>query len=556
MTIKAFIVKTLACLLCVVVLGSCKDDNGGSSITLTSATMMEMPPVVNQKKTITFRATADWTASCAADWLVFSPKKGSAGDNLTITVTTASTNRTKGTRTAQLMLKSGGETTHVSLIQSAKYAIFDQKEYTVDAKGGSLVLDFKSNTVESDDMGIMFTDYDWIHWADESRLTRAEWEGHTYPISVEPNTTDKGRVALFVLALRTDNEQGWMGLDTAFIYQNPISETYESSDFSADGTVKRLQKATLGRGIPIVLMGDGFADIDVADGTYDQVMHQTCENLFSEEPVRSLRDYFDVFAVTAVSRSRGVGKDHSTVFSTLPSNISTSIDFDADKVTAYLDKVDSIDTENALAVVILNSNGHNGVTMLLLDEDTKLPRQYSVSLCSLIDGVDGETFRQVLVHETIGHGLAKLADEYGYEHYGAPDDKVVRQLRRYHEWGWMVNADVADDDASIWWSSFIGDSRFAAENIGRYEGAFTYALGVYRPTEESMMRSNQSPFNAPSRKAIYDKVLQLGEGLPASSFEEFAAFDEQHKPTRWSYATRSHSPWPRRRLAPPIIRGF
>lgn len=541
--------------MAVVVLAGCKDGDDGSSITITSGVMVEMPPVVNEKKTITFQATADWTASCAADWLVFSPKKGSAGDNITITVTTASTNRTKSTRTAQLMLKSGSESTHVSLIQSAKYAIFDQKEYTVDAKGGTLVLDFKSNTVESDEMGIMFTKYDWIRWADQSRLTRAEWEGSTYPIRVEPNTTADGRVALFILALRADNEQGWMGLDTAFVYQNGITEKYESSDFSADGTVTRLQKATLGRGIPIVLMGDGFADIDIADGTYEQVMHQTCENLFSEEPVHSLRDYFDVYAVTTVSRSRGVGKDRTTTFSTLPSNISTSIDFDADKVEEYLDKVDSIDTENALAVVILNSNSHNGVTMLLLDENTKLPRQFSVSLCALIDGIDGETFRQVLVHEAIGHGFAKLADEYGYEHYGAPDAQTVRQLQYFHEWGWMVNADVADDTSNVLWSPFVSDTRFASEQIGCYEGAYTYALGVYRPTEESMMRSNQSPFNAPSRKAIYDRVMRLGEGRSASSFEEFAAFDEQHKPTRWSYAsTRSRSSWPLRRLAPPVIR--
>lgn len=541
--------------LAAVLLAGCKDGDEGSTITITSAAMMELPSVVNQKKTITFQAKADWTASCAADWLVFTPKSGSAGDNISITVTTASTNRTKTTRTAQLMLRSGSESAHVSLIQSAKYAIFTQKEHTVDANGGTLVLDFKTNTEEADDMGILFTDVDWIHWAEESRLTRAELEGSTYPITVEPNTTANGRVALFVLALRADNEQGWMGLDTAFVYQNAVTEKYESSDFSADGTVTRLQKATLGRGIPIVLMGDGFADIDVADGTYDQTMRQACENLFSEEPVRSLRDYFDVYAVTAVSPSRGVGSECTTTFSTLPSNISTSIDYDDEAVAEYLEKVDGIDSENALAVVILNSSGHNGVTMLFVDTETLLPYQFSVSLCSLIDGIDGETFRQVLVHEAIGHGFAKLADEYGYEHYGAPDAQTVRQLQYFHEWGWMVNADVADDTSNVLWSPFVSDTRFASEQIGCYEGAYTYALGVYRPTEESMMRSNQSPFNAPSRKAIYDRVMRLGEGRSASSFEEFAAFDEQHKPTRWSYAsTRSRSSWPLRRLAPPVIR--
>lgn len=545
----------LLSLLAVALLGSCGDSDEGSAITVTSGVMMEMPSVVNQKKTVTFQAKADWTATCAADWLVFSPKKGSAGDNVTITVTTASTNRTKASRTAQLMLRAGSESAHVSLVQSAKYAVFSQKEHVVDAIGGQIVLDFKSNTVDSDDMGIMFTDYDWIHYTDRSRQTRAEWEGSTYPITVEPNTSDNGRVALFILALRADNEQGWMGLDTAFVYQNGISDSYVSSDFSADGTVTCLQKATLGRGIPVVIMGDGFADIDVADGTYGRAMSQTCENLFSEEPVRSLRDYFDVYAVTAVSPNRGVGSNRSTTFSTLPSNISTSIDFDADKVDEYVSKVDGADMENGLAVVILNSGSHNGVTMLLIDSDTQQPRQAAVSLCALIDGIDGENFRQVLVHEAIGHGFAKLADEYGYEHYGAPDDGDVRQLRRFHQWGWMVNADVADDVGSVRWSPFVADSRFASERIGCYEGAYTFALGVYRPTEESMMRSNQSPFNAPSRKAIYDKVMLLGEGLPASTHEEFAAFDELHKPDRWNYAaTRAAGRRPLRRLSPPVIR--
>ena len=59
---------------------------------------------------------------------------------------------------------------------------------------------------------------------------------------------------------------------------------------------------------------------------------------------------------------------------------------------------------------------------------------------------------------------------------------------------------------------------------------------------------------APARCSAWD-VVQVIHALDIKR-EEFAAFDEQHKPTRWSYATRSSSPWPRRRLAPPIIRGF
>ena len=62
------------------------------------------------------------------------------------------------------------------------------------------------------------------------------------------------------------------------------------------------------------------------------------------------------------------------------------------------------------------------------------------------------------------------------------------------------------------------------------------------------MRSNESPFNAPSRKIIYDKVMSLGEGRSASTIDEFVAFDKQHKPQTWDYSTRSplyRSPWQR-----------
>ena len=74
-----------------------------------------------------------------------------------------------------------------------------------------------------------------------------------------------------------------------------------------------------------------------------------------------------------------------------------------------------------------------------------------------------------------------------------------------------------------------------------------------------MMRSNESPFNAPSRKIIYDKVMSLGEGRSASTIDEFVAFDEEHKPERWDYSTgttRTLAPWQRRslRLAPPIMK--
>lgn len=48
-------------------------------------------------------------------------------------------------------------------------------------------------------------------------------------------------------------------------------------------------------------MGDGFLDTDIVNGTYDEVMNKAMENLFTEEPLKSLQSYFNVYSVMAVS---------------------------------------------------------------------------------------------------------------------------------------------------------------------------------------------------------------------------------------------------------------
>ena len=61
-------------------------------------------------------------------------------------------------------------------------------------------------------------------------------------------------------------------------------QVLESVDYSEDGKIDTLQQHTKGDGIPIVLMGDGFVDQELANGTYRSVMEKTMENLFTEEP--------------------------------------------------------------------------------------------------------------------------------------------------------------------------------------------------------------------------------------------------------------------------------
>ena len=535
--------------------GCTEREEGSSAVNITSSSIVEIYSVSGQSATVNFNSSASWTVSCSADWLSFSPGKGEAGSH-TLKLMTTSTNRTKSTRTAQVTITSGSTQKKITVIQGADYAVFDQERYTIGPEGGTLTLGFKSNLSSSSTISIAYNIVDWFSWGSNTNISRAEWSATTYPIVFEPNTSTEGRTATFCI-INTYNNTTRVVLDTAYVYQPGIDGDYVSTDYSADGTVATLQQSTQGKGIPVILMGDGFADKDIADSTYYRVMDKAMENLFSEEPLRSLRDYFDVYSVTCVSRNGSVGSDYSTVFSCVTDPASTNILYDEKQVLLYTDKVRNIDAEKALIIIIVNANTYHGVTTLFTNTATGKPRQQSICLCTIIDHRESETFRQVIVHEAIGHGLAKLADEYGYEKNGAITTASTKAIEWAHRNGWMLNVDITDNKNTVLWNPFIDNCHFSNENIGCYEGAYTYLTGVFRPTEESMMRGNESPFNAPSRKAIYDKVMELGEGKSASTMKDFTDFDDQHKPDRWSYTTtRGQWPWPVQRLVPPIIREF
>lgn len=525
-----------------------KDDDEGVIVSKTE-TKDVLLPVAGQKATFTFEANSNWTARTTADWLTIAPTNGNKGTN-TITATTTSINRTKAERQATITVTSGSLNKNFTVRQSGNYAMFDQDEYHVGAEGGRVSMTFKSNMGSSDGLSVAYQNLDWLSFDVKEKTRAAEWQGAVTDVIVEPNTQKEKRWATFALVQMQDDEH-WVELDTANIVQAGLSSGYESADYAEDGKVSVLQTHTMGHGIPVVLMGDGFTDRDIADSTYWTVMNKTMENLFTEEPVRSMRDYFDIYMVTAVSKHDAVGEDYETAFSCIPDIMSSNIQADDDKVIVYAEKVNRPDSLNMLTVVVLNTNVHNGVTYLYGNEKKTL--QFAIAFCPITNHLESEEFREVLIHEAIGHGLAKLADEYGYEKNGKPDDKTLATIKELHKSDWMKNIDTTGESAKVVWWPFIADERFSEEIIGTYEGAYTYTQGVWRPTENSMMNANDCPFNAPSRKVIYDKIRYLGENAPASSFEEFVVFDTAHKPEQWDYTTRaSHTA--KRKLAPPVIK--
>lgn len=329
----------------------------------------------------------------------------------------------------------------------------------------------------------------------------------------------------------------WSRYSNYIVGYNPNYDHYISSDNSSDGKVTSLQTATQGNGIDIVLMGDGYSDRLIADGTYDKVMNTAMEKLFAVEPYKSHRDHFNVYSVKAVSATEGYEYGNTTFSGFFGDG--TLVGGDDQQVFNYAQKAISAERVNeSLIVVMMNSKAYAGTCYMYHASTQTGDWGNGPSISYFPIGKDDEALAQVLHHEAGGHGFAKLADEYAYEDMGTiPASEVTTIKDQQANWGWWKNVDFTNDLSQIRWSKFINDSRYANEGLGAYEGGLTYWSGVWRPTENSIMRYNTGGFNAPSREAIYYRIHKLAYG---DSWEyDYEKFVEWDAINRSSTASRS-----------------
>lgn len=306
-----------------------------------------------------------------------------------------------------------------------------------------------------------------------------------------------------------------------------IPDYYISSDFTQDGTVTTIQSATEGKGINIVLMGDAYSDRQIADGTYGADMKYIYDNLFTEEPYKSFREYFNVYSVNVVSATEGYEHEGAALGGYFGDG--TLVGGNDSKCFEYAAKaVGEQNMDETLVVVAMNSDKYAGTCYMYYPSSTNGTYGSGTSVAYFPKGGDKETFARLLHHEACGHGFAKLADEYAYESMGtAPSDYISQIQTQQSSWGWWKNVDFTGDLSSVRWSGFISDSRYTNEGLGAFEGSLTYWSGVWRPTENSIMRDNTGGYNAPSREAIYCRIHKLAYGDSWNySYEDFVAYDE------------------------------
>ncbi|MFE2107216.1 M64 family metallopeptidase [Kitasatospora sp. NPDC059463] len=262
--------------------------------------------------------------------------------------------------------------------------------------------------------------------------------------------------------------------------------------------------------VDVVVIGDGYTAAEQQKFRADALAKW--QELSAVEPYAAYRGLFNVWAVATVSAESGItgDPDRATVRDTALGSyfwcedIERLLCVDTAAVETYAAKAPQAD----LVLVVANTAKYGGAG-------------YNVASPLGYDGiatVAGGNPRagQIAVHET-GHSLGKLADEYFYDgddvypaELGEPDEPNIS----------MSTADrLARDHAK--WYRWLGRTSPDGGVVGSYEGGGYYPKGLYRPTENSIMRSLGREFNLPGREAMiagfYRHAVPLTSPTPAGT---------------------------------------
>lgn len=269
-----------------------------------------------------------------------------------------------------------------------------------------------------------------------------------------------------------------------------------------------LQSHSVGNGINLVFMGDGWTGEQISNGDYLAMVNEQMEYFFGIEPYKSHREYFNVYVTFPLSQEKGVNTMHTYVnnrFGTLYGHVDDiTIDqllLETDEAFRYaVEKTPLTEHDKWKTQIILipNSNEYEAVTYF--DGDCAL------SLCPPSIRPYPQDTRGVVQHEACGHGFGKLGDESITKQAWATPD-ILAIINGYHARGWYKNLATTSKMSQVAWADFIFDTRYS-DQVDVYEGGFGYMRGVFRPENNSCMNYGIPYFNVISRLDIMRRIRE------------------------------------------------
>lgn len=243
----------------------------------------------------------------------------------------------------------------------------------------------------------------------------------------------------------------------------------------------------------IVFLPEGYKESDMEKFISD--CNTLANHLFEYAPFNELKSNFNFWAVKAPSKESICDIPANDVWGNTLLNASYYT-FDSERylMTEDYQKVCDIASNAAYdqIYILANSEKYGGGAIYNF---------YSLTV------TNDPKFKEIFIHE-LGHGLAALADEYGY-------DDTFGDIYPQGVEPWEKNITNLSNFSSKWKNEIESETPIPTpdkpefrDKIGVFEGGGYVAKGIFRPTFNSIMRTLEAKeFNKICRDAIKEVIL-------------------------------------------------
>ena len=281
-------------------------------------------------------------------------------------------------------------------------------------------------------------------------------------------------------------------------------------DYYRTGEIIRMHRHTVGEGIVVVILCDGFDREDCKKGGVLEYNCYKLKDLFLSMPiVRDHKGYFDVIARVDVSRDRGARNCVEDV-EHCPDNAYGAGHPDFNWDLMHHNATLAAGKTNREIIYMANGmvGGHviNGIAVYSANEPNK---------------------PYWMMHEFVGHTLGRMVDMYFITGSDSATSETYKVFDNGHETGDWLQLDWKTDPKEVYWRDFIGQPGY--EQVGVYPASFWDlkfgSLTTCEDINNSVMYGPVNHYTVMERYQLW-RIIQSRAGFTTITIDEFKEYDQ------------------------------